>query len=116
MSSHARWWLCGDHRPIARLIPTESDFPWHYFRLHPLPQYVRYGSLFAYEWDLCRYAFDEFAGTLQYTVALKLRAYIRDHTYVLCGGRCSYGRWHGYYAHSDGKDIWFKYGKWDDPV
>jgi hypothetical protein len=71
MASHRHWWLCGHHRPIARLIPTTSDFPWHYFRLQPFPQYRRYASLFAREDDLCRYAFPEFAGTHQFPLPLK---------------------------------------------
>lgn len=107
-----RWWLYGHHTPIARLIPTSSDFPWHYFRLDPLPRFKRYAPLFALEWTYCQYAFDEFRGTLRYTVALKLLRYIKCHTSVLDIQPGTLTIWHDYYAHSDGHDIWFKYGTW----
>lgn len=73
-----------------------------------------YAPLFALEWKMSFYNFEEFEGTLHCSVAVKLMEYIRQHTYVLFGSRGTFIKWHSYYAHCDGPNIWFKYGKWDD--
>ena len=66
------------------------------------------------EWQMSCYNFEEFEATLQCSVAVKLMDYIRQHTYVLCGGRGTFTKRHSYYAHCDGQNVCFKYGKWDD--
>lgn len=111
MTEQRRWWLCADHQPIARLVPTDSDFPWSYFRLHPFPRYTRYAPLFALEWRMCDYNVQRFAGTPQGSIAVKLMRAIQQRTYIVSGQAGAFIVWRDYYAHCDGEDFWVKYGR-----